>query len=156
MPEIAKTDRASRSSTARPYSSPTRAAVRLLGSEIERQRKQRRVTAADLAERFGVVSTLANDGECGALGEASGVAGPARLGHGDRVVGRQSLLDDDAGPRRDGRRRRVHDEQELAACGDHRTVVARSGGGHPVGRPGEPVTALGRSGCRGPNSTLYG
>jgi len=36
---------------ARPYSSPARAAVRLLGTEIARERKRRRVTAADLAER---------------------------------------------------------------------------------------------------------
>jgi transcriptional regulator with XRE-family HTH domain len=35
----------------RPYSSPARAAVRLLAAEIARERKQRRVTAADLAER---------------------------------------------------------------------------------------------------------
>jgi transcriptional regulator with XRE-family HTH domain len=34
-----------------PYSSPARAGVRLLGAEIARERKQARVTAADLAER---------------------------------------------------------------------------------------------------------
>jgi transcriptional regulator with XRE-family HTH domain len=35
----------------RPYSSPARAGVQLLGAEIARERKRARVTAADLAER---------------------------------------------------------------------------------------------------------
>src|ERR1039458_8938145 len=48
MTEMASNDRPAH---ARPYSSPARAAVRLLGTEIARERKRRRVTAADLAER---------------------------------------------------------------------------------------------------------
>ena len=48
MTEMARSDRPV---YARPYSSPARAAVRLLGTEIARERKRRRVTAADLAER---------------------------------------------------------------------------------------------------------
>ncbi|MEP7370362.1 MAG: helix-turn-helix domain-containing protein [Dermatophilaceae bacterium] len=48
MAEASTTERPSR---ARPYSSPTRAGVRLLGAEIARERKRAAVTAADLAER---------------------------------------------------------------------------------------------------------
>ena len=48
MAEMSRTKRPAR---ARPYSSPARAGVRLLGAEIARERKQARVTAADLAER---------------------------------------------------------------------------------------------------------
>ena len=48
MAEMARSDRTPH---ARPYSGLARAAVRLLGTEIARERKQRRVTAADLAER---------------------------------------------------------------------------------------------------------
>ncbi len=48
MAEVPRSDRPSR---ARPYSSPARAAVRLLGTAIARERKRRRATAADLAER---------------------------------------------------------------------------------------------------------
>jgi len=40
-----------RRARAHPYSSPTRAGVRLLGAEIARERKRAAVTAADLAER---------------------------------------------------------------------------------------------------------
>ena len=56
MAEMARSDRPVH---ARPYSSPTRAAVRLLGTEIARERKRLRVTAADLAERARIsVMTL--------------------------------------------------------------------------------------------------
>ena len=48
MAEMAKTERPART---HPYSSPTRAGVRLLGAEIARERKRAAVTAADLAER---------------------------------------------------------------------------------------------------------
>jgi transcriptional regulator with XRE-family HTH domain len=48
MTEMARSDRPTH---ARPYSSPATAAVRLLGTEIARERRRRRVTAADLAER---------------------------------------------------------------------------------------------------------
>ena len=48
MAEMPRTERPVR---VRPYSSPARAGVRLLGAEIARERKQARVTAADLAER---------------------------------------------------------------------------------------------------------
>jgi transcriptional regulator with XRE-family HTH domain len=48
---VTEKSRTDRPAHARPYSSPTRAAVRLLGTEIARERKRRRVTAADLAER---------------------------------------------------------------------------------------------------------
>jgi len=48
MAEMARSDRPAH---ARPYSSPARAAVRLLSTEIARERKRRRVTAANLAER---------------------------------------------------------------------------------------------------------
>ena len=51
MAEMARSNRSDRPAHARPYSSPARAAVRLLGAEIARERKRRRVTAADLAER---------------------------------------------------------------------------------------------------------
>jgi transcriptional regulator with XRE-family HTH domain len=48
MAEMSTTERPAR---AHPYSSPTRAGVRLLGAEIARERKRAAVTAADLAER---------------------------------------------------------------------------------------------------------
>ena len=48
MAEVSTTERPAR---AHPYSSPTRAGVRLLGAEIARERKRAAVTAADLAER---------------------------------------------------------------------------------------------------------
>ena len=48
MAEMSATERPGR---AHPYSSPTRAGVRLLGAEIARERRRVAVTAADLAER---------------------------------------------------------------------------------------------------------
>ena len=61
MTRVAATRGAASAVRARPYSSPTRAAVRLLGAEIARERKRRRVRAADLAERAHVsVMTLRN------------------------------------------------------------------------------------------------
>ena len=56
---MAEMARSGRPVYARPYSSPARAAVRLLGTEIARERKRLRVTAADLAERARIsVMTL--------------------------------------------------------------------------------------------------
>ena len=72
MAEMPRTERPVR---VRPYSSPARAGVRLLGAEIARERKQARVTAADLAERARISLVTLRKVERGEL-----AASPSHLG----------------------------------------------------------------------------